>query len=438
MNLNPEFQRQLYLECSQARLIGIPLVLGIIFTFTYFIDGYQLGSFTAKAALTLFMLITLLWGARQTIDSVIEEYRERTWDTQRLSALAPWEMTWGKLLGSTIMVWYSAIICLLTYSVANHNTSQLPILLFYCICVALIVQSASLLLGLLAIQRGQTKSGSIFLLAVIGFLLIAPWLADLSDASYYMQPISTIDWYGMLFATDYFHRISLLLILFWCNVGNYRLMTQELGMRTQPWVWLGFILFLIIYLGGFIPNSSYPFSLATFGVCSALTYVGILVERNDAMRIRRLSTYLSRHNWQRASEEIPIWWLSFVLMLPFAFWLSLSDHPLSQFSTTFHFYPLAIVLILLRDCAIYLYFLYGKNPQRAFSLTLLVGALLYGVIPGIFNAVGQHSLSALFFPLWAESTGGALICATLQTGFVVNLLYHRWKLNIGFSKINSR
>jgi Na+/H+ antiporter NhaA len=48
MNLNPEFQRQLYLECSPARLMGIPMVLGIIFTLSFFIDNHNLGSATAN------------------------------------------------------------------------------------------------------------------------------------------------------------------------------------------------------------------------------------------------------------------------------------------------------------------------------------------------------------------------------------------------------
>ena len=89
MSLNPEFQRQLYLEYSPARLLGIPLTLGMIFTLSYLIDGHQLGPATAKAALVLFLLISLLWGCRQAGDSIVDEFREQTWDTQRLSALAP-------------------------------------------------------------------------------------------------------------------------------------------------------------------------------------------------------------------------------------------------------------------------------------------------------------------------------------------------------------
>jgi hypothetical protein len=92
-----------------------------------------------------------------------------------------------------------------------------------------------------------------------------------------------------------------------------------------------------------------------------------------------------------------------------------------------HFYPLAMVLILLRDCATYLYFSYSNNPQRAMSMTLLVGVLFYGIIPGIFNLLGQSGLAALFFPLWADASMTALIFALIQTGFVAYLLYQRWR-----------
>lgn len=427
MNLNPEFERQLYLECSQARLVGVPLLLGIIFTLSYFIDGYRLGSTTAQTALILFMLITLVWGARQTIDSIVEEQRDRTWDTQRLSALGPWTMAWGKVFGSTVMVWYAAAICLLMYSLSTDNPSALPLLVFYSVCAALLVQSGGLLLGLLAAQRGQSKSSSIFMIAIVGFLSIAPWLSDLASMPPFMRPEVSTHWYTKSIDSQLFHQISLLLALFWCGTGNYRLMTQALGMRTTPWVWLSFSAFMTVYLGGFIPNLFYTFSLAAFLVCTGLTYLGVMVERNDAMRIKRLLSYFSQGHWQRGLEELPIWWLSFILTLPAALHLSLSSHPLLELSTVFHFYPLALVLILLRDCALYLFFCYGKNPQRAVTSTLLTVVLLYGIIPGIFKAIGQTSLAALFFPLLADSATGALICAVLQTGLVIQLLYQRWK-----------
>lgn len=431
MNLNPELQRQLILECSPARMIGAPTVLGAVFTLTYFLDGYQLGNLTAQASLTLFMLINLLWGARQTADSIVEEYRDRTWDTQRLSALSPWQMTVGKLFGSTSMVWYCAAICLLVYSLATDNPAALPLLYFYALGTSLLVHSAGLTLGLLAVQRGQYKTGSILGLALLGFVVVAPQLSDISSMSGYLAKFGQHRyWYDIAVNQQYLHQISLLCALFWCIASNYRLLAQDLGLRNLPWVWLGFSTFLIVYLGGFIPNSSYAFSLAAFGVCILLTYVGVIAERHDPLRIKRLVAYWRQANWRRVGEEMPLSALSFGLSLPFAIFLSFHQQQFAWLDISLHAYPLALALLVLRDCAVYLFFCFGKNPQRAFSLSLLSAALLYGILPGLFSAIGMTGVAALFFPLWADSAIGALVFAAVQCGLVLSLLYRRWQQSI--------
>ena len=431
MNLNPELQRQLILECSPARMIGAPTVLGAVFTLTYFLDGYQLGNLTAQASLTLFMLINLLWGTRQTADSIVEEYRDRTWDTQRLSALSPWQMTVGKLFGSTSMVWYCAAMCLLVYSLATDNPAALPLLYFYALGTSLLVQSAGLTLGLLAVQRGQYKTGSILGLALLGFVIVAPQLADISSMSGYLAEFTQHRyWYNIAVNQQYLHQISLLCALFWCIMSNYRLLAQDLGLRNLPWAWLGFSLFLMVYLGGFIPNSSYAFSLAAFGVCILLTYVGVIVERHDPLRIKRLMAYWQQANWRRVGEEMPLSALSFSLSLPFAIFLSFHQQQFAWLNISLHAYPLAVALLVLRDCAVYLFFCYGKNPQRAFSLSLLSAALLYGILPGLFSAIGMTGVAALFFPLWADSAIGALLFAAIQCGLILSLLYRRWQQSI--------
>lgn len=431
MNLNPEFQRQLNLECSQARLIAAPLILGVIFSFSYLLDNHQLGQVTAQTALTLFLLISLLWGARQSLDSIMEEYRDRTWDTQRLSALGPWQMTWGKLFGSTSMVWYCAGICLLVYTLSTDNPDSLPSLYFYTLVTALLVQAVGLLLGQLAVQRGQHKNSSVLTLAFVGFVFVAPKLFNLSELSgHFPQWEKTVFWYSISISEHKSHQISLLSALIWCNIGNYRLMSQELGIRHQPWAWLGFAAFLIIYLGGFIPNDRYSFSLAAFIVSSTLTYISLFVERHEPMRIKRLASYWQQSNWKKIAEELPLSWLSFALTLPFAVSLSIGEQAMMLLSDVLHLYPLAIVLLIFRDSALYLFFSYGENPQRAFSLSLLSAVLLYVILPGVFSAIGLTGIAALFFPLWADSALSATLCGLLQCTILLRLLYQRWQRGV--------
>jgi len=433
MNLNPEFQRQLYLEYSEARLIGVPLVLWVVFSIGYFIDDHQLSDATARIALITYLLITLLWGARQTMDSILDEYREHTWDTQRMSALHPWELVWGKLFGSTAMVWYAGSICLLVYSLADEQAVTQPMLLIYCIAIALLAQSTSLLLALIMAQRNQYKSSSILMLALIGYLF-AYKFTDISLFStgrpIHLPNYTNQNWYGLSINAESFQQLSLVFTLFWSYVGNYRLMAQALGIRTRPWVWLVFLIFLIVYFGGLAPASSYYVALAGYAVCGVLTYIGLLAEPADVLRLKHLLDALQQKNWPRLAEETPIWVLSFLSAIPFALHLELSNHPIADLISLFHFFPVAILLLLLRDCALYLFFSFGGNPQRALTLTLLSAGLLYGIIPGILSFTGLAWLSALVFPLWADSADAAIICALLQTSFVLMLLYQRWRKKI--------
>lgn len=93
--MNPELRRNLWLEFSLHRLIGMPAVLALLFAlFGSFGGAWRERVFTA--ALWGFVILAHFWGTRQASAAVTDEVRDRTWDWQRLSALSPWQMTWGK------------------------------------------------------------------------------------------------------------------------------------------------------------------------------------------------------------------------------------------------------------------------------------------------------------------------------------------------------
>ncbi len=430
MNLNPEFQRQLQLEFSPARLIGVPLVLGVIFTLTYFLDNQHQTTVTAQTALGLFLLMVSFWGARQAVDSVLEEQRSHTWDTQRLSALDPWTMVCGKLLGSTLVVWYGGVICLLVYGLAAKNTSNLFWVYSYAITSGLLVQNLSLLLSLIALRKGQINSNSVIIgLAILAAFFIGSLIIPLSENPQALQNTPDTAWYGLNLSNQFLTLITVCVALFWCVVGNYRLMAQELRIRTLPWVWLAFTIFLIVYTGGFITPAEFGeyFYALAFGICLTLSYLIVFAEYNEPMRIKRLLTYIAQENWLRGAEELPLWCVTFVLACLLALPLSLT-HPADI--DELHVYPVSILLLLLRDIGIFLFFSYGKNPQRAFSLTLLSMVLLYGVFPGIFSAANLNGMVAVFFPLVADSMGLSIIYIGVQSALIWYFLYQRWQESV--------
>ena len=99
---NPEFKRHLWQEISAHRLIAMPAILFLLLvTVSISANNNALNALRAPA-FTLFVVIVLMWGTRNVSACLIDEWRDQTWDQQRMSALSPWRMTWGKLLGATI------------------------------------------------------------------------------------------------------------------------------------------------------------------------------------------------------------------------------------------------------------------------------------------------------------------------------------------------
>jgi hypothetical protein len=433
MNINPELQRQFYLECTPTRLLGIPALLCLVFTFCYYLDDYQLGSSTAHSAFILYLLISLVWGLRQSMDSILEEFREQTWDIQRLSAIQPWQLCWGKWLGSTLIVWYAGLPCLVIYSLATYPSEHLGQLWFYCIVTGVWVQALGLLLGQLMAQSGKTKAASSTLIVLFGCLYMAAKVSDISsvaeaDSALFNDQQAQL-WYHYAFAKQWFNQASLVFALFWTAVGNYRLMAKELGIRSLPWVWLAFNLSLVIYVAGFFAFE-YAFTVVAFILCTLLTYIGIITEPSLDSRSQNLLRFIQLRAWRRFGEELPLWCISFLLTAPFALQLSFSNHPFSALTSWFHFYPLALWLLLLRDCSVYVFFSLAKHPQYSLSRSLLIAVLLNAVIPGILSLSGLEALSALFFPLWADSETAALCLAGLQICLLAYLLFQRINLGI--------
>ena len=115
MRLNAELQRNLWLEVSWQRLIAIPAVLGG-FYYLIFSNAGNSKALLLFASFWVFLAAAGLWGANQAENSLAGEVQAGTWPLQRLTSIAPWSMTWGKLFGSTLVSWYIGLISLLVFT----------------------------------------------------------------------------------------------------------------------------------------------------------------------------------------------------------------------------------------------------------------------------------------------------------------------------------
>lgn len=429
--MNPEFQRNLTLEFSFARLIGMPLFLCAIFALTYLLDDRRLHEVTANTAMILYIFIVLFWGARQAAESIFDEIRNHTWDIQKTSAISAWSLTWGKLFGSTVFNWYGGLLCLSAYSLATPaNSGLIGRVWIYALGTGLLAQSLSFLVSLLSLRRKQSFNsiinyGFIFCALVFFFPLI---LGDFSAHN------SLIQWYAIPFPSHSFIAASLVLACAWSVIGGYRLLAEELQIRTLPWVWLLFMGFLVVYCNGFFVEAAagqpQPFGIMewAFAICLLLTYILILVDNNNPMAARRLWIYSVQEQWWRVLEEMPCWFISLLLLVPSTLHLSFFHH--YEIMEKLTFYPIALFLLVLRDVSIILYFSYAANPKRALGLSLLFLTFLYWILPAIFIEMGSTLMAAVFLPLFSDNIGAAIIFAAAQVGVIGFLLFQRWQTSV--------
>lgn len=435
MNINPEFRRNLWLELTPSRLVGMPMILGALLFLAYLLDDKQYGESVAHTALTLFGLLVFVWGTRLASETLVSEIRDHTWDGQRMSVIGPWSMTWGKLLGSTIYPWYGALICLLVYltsrPAAGLTLAETTILLLGC---GLFSQAIGLLSSLQAIRKSQ-RFGRF---QTTAFLVMGAGSA-LTVLSWVFSGKGDLFWYGQDYDEKRFILTSLVVFLAWAVFGIYRLIRAELQLRSRPWAWGAFVLFMMAYVAGFaggggwemFPSLLQQRLLSAFLVGLSLAYGAVFFERKDPVALRRLLQALGQSDWRRAVTFFPLWLSTLPFVVLSCLLLAVQDLSLASVDggELFAVPALAMLCFLLRDFALLLYLNLGRNPKRADMLTVLWLALLYGVIPTICKALDATLLAGLFWPLPNVAAQYLLPSAFLQAVVVLWMMVRRWRKN---------
>jgi hypothetical protein len=324
--VNPELLRNLWLEASPFRLVQTAGLLLLVFTVTLSVPRGFIS--TAGAAVALYWFFAIFWGTRSAALSVVGEIRERTWDGQKLSALGPGELMWGKLLGATSANWFGALPCLLFILAPVWLGAGIGSALVYGVILvsqALFAQAASLLSSLVLIRRntGNWRLDT-FLCQVAGigaaFTYYSIWS---SEAAFEHSGEQALVWWGHVFNVTAFHLVSLLLFLAWALVGCWRAMRAELCLANGPFVWLAYLAYLAIYSAGFeslIPQdlvaqtgaspSTIRLGMAAVALLSS-TYSMVFLEPKVPVRLRWLSEQVLAGHFSKAFMTMDAWMLSY-------------------------------------------------------------------------------------------------------------------------------
>jgi hypothetical protein len=441
--VNPEFARNVWLEMTPQRLLLMVVVLGLIFFAVSLSKSADALSFVA---ISLYYIIVVLWGSRRAALGVVDEIRDRTWDGQRLSALGAGEMAWGKLFGATIYNWFGGAICLALLLASQTKLGVVNLFdeTLYYVGIGVIAQSTALLASLVAIGRRQRhslfevfvyQSCGVAAAVVLGVLWkqVDPFASELTR-----QPaVETFPWWGTAMNAQLFLAASIVLFAAWTLVGCYREMRLELKMRNGPLVWLGFLLFVVVYVAGFdklITSDVGPLDLVSRRLFLAglagvgLTYVMVLLEPKDPVHYRWMFGQLRQGHPLRALSGLQAWMMSYVAAFGFAAALSLWLLHAPRGASTQQL-VLAAMGFVTRDTALFVLMQTLPGKRRGDYAALAVLLVLYVLAPVILGGLHAEKLLLLCFPVpgavdwagvaiaWAEG----LVVASLATTRLVLL-----------------
>lgn len=443
---NPELRRNLWLEFTANRLLIGPLLLFVLFaaaaaadwSLARMVSGIVSFPIVSAVAHWGFLAIVLLWGGRQAAGAVITEIRGRTWDGQRMSALGPWAMTLGKLIGATAYSWALGLCCLAVYiGVESYNGAGAAAAVRAASMVgfALVCQTVGLLLSLTRLSRtpgfrpGNTTLIHFVALIATGALLMAARVPGWFN----------IDWYGLRFDGSHFAALTAWFFALWGVVGINRRMRRELHFQNAPWVWLLFLVFFVLYTNGIAHRNPLPGAqlVIAFVSVAIFVYLLILFEPKDPEAARRNLVLVRTGRVGTAIAAMPLWLLTFGalslvslvgagLILGGAFDGDRSFEALTP--RRFLLVQLvATFLFVVRDVLIVMAFSLSRQAREGAAFAFVVLFVLYGALPFILFMGQLFDLLPILWPIGTRGWGLSVGPIAIQVLIMAALLVWRWR-----------
>ncbi len=434
---NPEFRRHVWLELTSQRLIATPMILGLILLIVWLAND-KLGQLSS-VSMTLFILMTVLWGAKLASDSLNNELVQGTWDSQRLSGMGAWQMTLGKLAGGPVFAWYGGALCLGAFALTADWTWPALRMLMGSLAAAITLHSLALLSSLLTWRKfpRTTATPRSRGTSIVMLLVLAPQILLTLGRT---EHTGEVLWYGWHISSANFMLACGVLAMAWALFGFYRVMREELAFRDPPSAWIAFLLFLFVFVGGWFyggidleifQHLSPP--AAHLATCIAMALVAnyflLFSERKDWVRMRRLVALWRDHQRRRAWELTPKWLATFgvtsIATIVFCLTCLVTEPPMRGIAAVCT--ALAFVAFLVRDGAIVLALNFARDQTRADAAAGIYLVVLYALLPGLLGALGLQALATMFWPPLVFDQPVWLVLIVLVTAGALDFAIRRWR-----------
>lgn len=432
---NPEFRRQLWLEFSLPRLIGMPAVLGLVFLAVAMAGERAL----ATAGQTGFVILVWAYGSRLASAALLDEVNEATWDAQRLSSLTPWQLTWGKLLGGTAYAWYGGLVCLGVWWGASLAAGEgLPVVASIgAVAGGVGLQATSLILSLAAARRGGNvaRRGGAWWVVM---LLALPGLGGLP----FQGSERVLVWWGQPVPTFPFYTAMAVVFAAWAVLGAHRLMAAALQVPQRPVAWVAFQVWVALFAAGFdAPGSALGrFAFVLTVVASITAYATLFLEPPRLGLWQRLAARWREGGFSLATQQqVPLLGASVALLLVSGLLASLllpwttASSGLGAFAAAG--LPLTLALLTLRDLALACAVFWAPGIKRPEGAALVLLALINFVLPWLLLSLGAATLASWLQPMIGSvgarsSLSDAWLSASiaaLQAGIAYAIARGQWR-----------
>jgi hypothetical protein len=431
--INSEFQKNIWSELSSYKIVVMTLTIIAIY-FLIALSSLNALVIIQNSSVWMFFAISVVWGARQASESILNELIDHTWDGQRMSILTPWQLTWGKIFGSTLYSWYGGILCLIVLNVSSvlidFNTNNGLRVSMILIMAAVSAHASSILMTLIAMQKNRklTKNqvSAIFLFAI--FLVLPAIPMSLTTKS------AERNWFVFVFSSINATLIVSLLYSFWTVLACYKLMKLELQMRNSPWTWISFVFFNIVFFGGIeygsnwiphlTPTNDIAITFSLWIVPLVVFYFMLFSEKKNLFYFETALIHIKNKNWKILFEKTPRWLITFIIFLFTSFILIISTLLISgKGKLELFFIVLTFVLFATRDIGIIFLNQLYKDTQKADMHSIFYLAILYLLLPIICEKLELNTYA--FWPSNSMWGWGIPLVEVLIVGYFMKKM---WKI----------
>jgi hypothetical protein len=439
---NPEFRKNIQLELNPVKLVLMPVVIGMIFAIVYLIrlDNAPL---LQTASLVLFTLLVFAWGTKMAVESLINEFNDRTWDSQRMTAISPWSLAWGKLLGSSLFAWYGGLFCLLIFAASTaampadgwRMLKMLLFIIFAGTCIQTTMFASILTEFAKKREAAKMRVSSYSIVAVLLLMQIASFAVPAYNT------YDTVQWFGIELHPFDIMVYSSLFFCLWGTVGMYRAMRKELQFESRPTVWALFLISMMIYCAGFISSGaklSFADQLLICCFCSFVIavssfYIMLLTEPKHLVDFRLIRRKAQQKDWAGLMTKIPAWLISLLLAAILCAVVSVltSTAWLTDLNKDYNFFqqlsPFAMLLFCLRDLGIVLYVNFSSTKKNRDVTAFFYLVILYILVPGLLQIAEANVLLPWFLPFLESNVINTILPIAVQAGFALTFAWRKMK-----------